>query len=231
MSPTVAQRLENLRSRLESACVRSGRDPAEITLVAVGKRQPMERIRAAVEAGQRVFGENQVQEAAAKSADLPAHLEWHLIGPLQSNKVKPAARIFDVIHSLDRGKIARLLDKEAGKLGRILDVFVQINVGREASKHGFDPDALEAEVRPLVEYPNLRVRGLMAIPPMEDDAEGARRWFRMLRELRDHAQTWPEWSGVAGQLSMGMSQDFEVAIEEGATHVRVGTDLFGPRPV
>jgi pyridoxal phosphate enzyme (YggS family) len=227
---TVEERLAGVRRRIAEACARAGRDPAEITLVAVSKRQPAAKVRQAFEHGQLVFGENQVQEATAKAADLPVDIRWHLIGPLQSNKVKPVVRLFDAVHSVDRPKIARLLDQEAGRIGRRLDVFCQIHLGGEESKHGFPVEVLEAEVRPLVGLPNLRVQGLMAIPPFEEDPGDARRWFRQLRELRDATRRWPEWHEVPGFLSMGMSHDFEVAIEEGATHVRVGTDLFGPRP-
>ena len=230
MSESVAGRLAEIRRRIEEACRRRGRSAGEVRLLAVSKRQPMERIREAIDAGHRCFGENQVQEAVAKAADLPPDLEWHMIGPLQSNKVKPAARLFDAVHSLDRPKIARLLHKEAARLDRRIEVFVQVNVGDEPSKHGYSVDDFETEVRPLAELEHLRVVGLMAIPPFEEDPERARHWFAELRRLRDRAASWPEWSEFPGRLSMGMSHDFEIAIEEGATDVRVGTDIFGPRP-
>lgn len=226
----IPSRFERVRQRIERACARTGRATSEVTLVAVSKRQPSERIRAAVAIGQRIFGENQVQEALAKQPELPSDLEWHLIGPLQSNKVKLAASGFAVIHSLDRPKIARKLDEQGAELGRPIQVFVQVNIGGEGSKHGFAPDRFEAEVRPLGSFEHLRIMGLMAIPPYEEEPEGARRWFRQLRELRDQAAGWSDWQEFPGLLSMGMSHDFEIAIEEGATHVRVGTDLFGPRP-
>ena len=209
--------------------MRCGRNASEICLVAVSKRQSEGSIRAAMVAGHRCFGENQVQEAVAKAANLPTDLEWHMIGPLQGNKVKPATRLFDTIHSVDRLKIARLLNKEAAKLSRRLDIFVQVNVGNEPSKHGFAVDAFEAEVRPLATLQNLRIVGLMAIPPFEEEAAAARRWFSELRDLRDLAAAWSDWPDFPGFLSMGMSHDFEIAIEEGATHVRVGTGIFGRR--
>ncbi|MEM8930809.1 MAG: YggS family pyridoxal phosphate-dependent enzyme [Acidobacteriota bacterium] len=233
----IADRFTTVRRRLDEACARAGRRRDEVVLVAVSKRQPVDRCRAAVAAGQRIFGESRVQEAEEKRGDLPTDLEWHLIGPLQSNKAKRAARLFDVVHSLDRPKIVRLLDREAREQGRTIDAFLQINVGGEASKSGFHDTRFDDQVRPLIEHgraesgsPGVRFIGLMAIPPFEADAEEARRWFRRLRELRDRVASWPEWSGFRGDLSMGMSHDFEIAIEEGATHVRVGTDCFGVRP-
>ena len=152
-----------------------------------------------------------------------------MIGPLQGNKVKAAARLFDVVHSLDRDRIAGLLNKELAGLRRRIDVFVQVNIGAEASKHGYLESTFEADVRPLVEHEQLRLVGLMAIPPFEEQPGEARRWFRKLRLLRDRVGSWSEWSEFQGYLSMGMSHDFEVAIAEGATHIRVGTDIFGSR--
>ncbi|MCP4654621.1 MAG: YggS family pyridoxal phosphate-dependent enzyme [bacterium] len=225
----VAARLAELEGRIHAACERCGRDPAEVVLVGIGKRQPLERLRAAAAAGLRVFGENRVREAVEKSAELPVEIEWHLVGPLQSNKVKPAVRLFDAIHSLDRPKIARLLDREAERQDRRLRGFIQVHVGAEPGKHGFAVDGLAEAVRPLAELERIEVVGLMAIPPYEEDRERARSWFRSLRELRDELAARPEWSGFPGWLSMGMSHDFEIAVEEGATHVRVGTALFGPR--
>ena len=228
-SPAVAQRLADVRRRIAAACGRAGRDRREVTLIGAAKRQPIERLRAAAAAGLEVFGENQVQEAAAVIGDLPVDLDWHFIGTLQSNKANAAARLFSTVHSLDRLKIARALDRAAGRLGRRLRGFIQVHLGDEPSKHGFPEEGLVAAVRPLAELEHVEVVGLMAIPPWEDDPEDQRAWFRRLRELRDLVAAQPEWQGFPGQLSMGMSQDFEIAIEEGATHVRVGTSLFGPR--
>lgn len=226
---TIAQNLARIHDRIAVACAACDRDPSSVELVAVSKRQPIDRLRQAVNAGHRCFGENQVQEAVTKAADLPPNLSWHMIGPLQSNKVKAAARLFDTVHSVGREKIARRLSSEAGKLGRTIDVFFQINVGSESSKHGFGEDDIET-LYPLGLLENLRPVGLMAIPPFEPEAENARRWFRRLRELRDQIRASGSWPDFPGRLSMGMSHDFEVAIAEGATHVRVGTDIFGPRP-
>jgi PLP dependent protein len=225
----VAEALAAVQRRIEEACDRSGRDADEVTLVGVSKLQPVDKMRAAVAAGLRVFGETRVQEALSKSAELEVNLDWHLIGPLQSNKVKPASRLFSTIHSVDRLKIARLLDKDAGRLGRPIAGFLEVNLGAEPSKHGFLAAGIAEEVRPLADFESLRIVGLMAIPPYEEDPEQARAWFRRLRELRDELRSRPEWDGRLPWLSMGMSHDFEIAVEEGATHVRVGTALFGER--
>lgn len=227
---TVAERLRAVQARIDAACERSGRDAGEVTLVGISKRQPMERMRAALEAGLRVFGESQVQEAVRKNAELKTPCDWHLVGPLQSNKAKLAARLFSTIHSVDRLKVARVLDKEAGRLGRPIAGFIEVNLGAEPTKHGFEVEGLGEEIRELAELENLRIVGLMAIPPYEEDLEPVRAWFRKLRELRDELRERPEWRHRLGWLSMGMSHDFEAAIEEGATHVRVGTAVFGERP-
>lgn len=214
---------------MEAACRRAGREPGSVTLVGASKTQPLPVLAAAFAAGLRVFGENRVQEALAKAPQLPSAIEWHLIGPLQSNKVRAALGLFRTVHSVDRLKIAEALDQEAGARGLAVAGFLEINVGGESSKHGFPPEGLAAAVRPLTRLEHLRIVGLMAIPPQGDTLEGSRRWFRRLRELRDELAGRPEWAGFPGWLSMGMSDDFEVAIEEGATHVRVGTALFGSR--
>lgn len=203
-----------------------------MTLVAVSKRQPLDRIREAIDAGLLVLGENLVQEAVTKSAALPPNLDWHLLGPLQSNKAKVAARLFSTFHALDRPKILHALDRHAGQIGRRIDGFLQVNIGSESTKHGFAPEGLLDTVAPFAALENLRIIGLMAIPPYEPNLEDARTWFRRLRELRDRMAKESRWrdAGFPGDLSMGMSHDFEVAIEEGASHVRVGTSLFGSRP-
>ena len=226
-------RLAAVRRRIAEACARAGRRPEEVTLVGAAKAQPAARLRAARRAGLEVFGENRVQEAedhrailAAEGVDAPA---WHLIGPLQSNKAKRAAALFDVVHSLDREKIARLLDCELAALGRRIPAFVEVNLGAEEGKHGFPPAGLPTAVRPLAALEHLRVVGLMAVPPAADDPEASRPWFRRLCELAAELAARPEWPRFPALLSMGMSDDFEVAVEEGATHVRVGSALFGPR--
>jgi pyridoxal phosphate enzyme (YggS family) len=232
-------RLATVRDRIAAACRRAGRDPSEVVLLGVSKTHPAAAVEAAWRACLRAFGENRVQEALAKSRELapllPSPLQasespqWHLIGPLQSNKVRSALELFRTIHSVDRPSIAEALDREAAARGLQLTGFLEINVGGEPSKHGFVPEGLAEAVRPLAGLQHLRIAGLMAIPPQGDDPEGSRRWFVRLRELRDELKARPEWSGWPGWLSMGMSHDFEVAIEEGATHVRVGTAIFGTR--
>ena len=221
-------RLRTVRERIDRAL--STCDPTrEVVLVGASKGQPLARLNAAFAAGLRVFGENRVQEAQRKISELPA-AEWHLIGPLQSNKAQRVVHDFTVVHSLDRLKIARALDRHAGAASKTIDCFVQINLGREKSKHGFFDEELEPATAELFELPHLRIRGLMAIPPNSPDPEGSRTWFRRLRELRDRLQGGSPGPEFQGLLSMGMSRDFEIAVEEGATHVRIGTALFGVRP-
>jgi pyridoxal phosphate enzyme (YggS family) len=199
----------------------------------VSKTQPASAVAEAFQAGLRVFGENRVREALAKSAELSPEInsgvEWHLIGPLQSNKVRAALNLFRTIHSIDRLSIAEAIEREAARRGIAVTGFLEVNLGGEASKHGFPAEGLAGTARPLAALRSLRIAGLMAIPPPGETAEESRPWFRHLRELRDELASRPEWAGFPGWLSMGMSDDFEVAIEEGATHVRVGTALFGPR--
>jgi pyridoxal phosphate enzyme (YggS family) len=232
----LAARFAAVRGRIETACARSDRNVGAVTLLGASKTQPAEVLAAAFGLGLRTFGENRVQEALGKTALLPPEVvresEWHLIGPLQSNKVKAALDLFRVVHSIDRPKIALALDREAaerGIRGHALTGFLEINLGGEESKHGFPAEGLAEAVAPLAALAHLKIVGLMAIPPQTDDPEASRPWFRRLRELRDELAGRPEWRGFPGHLSMGMSDDFAVAVEEGATHVRVGTALFGPR--
>ena len=228
-------RLAEVRERIAAACARAGRRPGDVTLIGVTKTHPAALVEAAWKAGLSVIGENRVQDALAKSGELhhlPAPPEgpaWHLIGPLQSNKVRAALDLFRTIHSIDRPKIAEAVDREAAARGLRVDGFLEVNVGGEASKHGFPPDGLAEAVRPLASLESLRIVGLMAIPPFGEDPEASRRWFVRLRELAAEIAARPEWAGFPGLLSMGMSHDYEVAVEEGATHVRVGTALFGAR--
>ena len=226
----VAARLASIRARLDDAARRAGRDPAAVRLVGASKLQPVEALAAAHAAGLALFGENRVQEGQAKAPQLPRDVVWHLLGPLQSNKVRPALELFTLFHAVDRPKIARALDAEAGRQGKSVGGLLEINLGAEETKHGFDPARLAEEAAPLAGLRHLRIVGLMTIPPPGADAEASRPWFRKLRALRDELDRRPEWSGRLVELSMGMSDDFEVAAEEGATFVRVGTLLFGPRP-
>ncbi len=224
----VAENLAIVRERIAVACRRAGRDPAEVKLVAVTKTHPAETIAQAVAAGADRLGENYIQEAAQKVAQVGGAPQWHFIGHLQSNKAKQAVELFDVIETVDRLKLGRELDKRCQAAGRDgLDVLVQVNVSGEESKSGSSPDEAPKLIDDLAALPRLRVRGLMTMPPWFDDPEDARPYFIRLRELRDRLA-----AGRPGldELSMGMSGDFEVAIAEGATIVRVGTAIFGGRP-
>lgn len=222
--------LEDIGRRIERACRIAGREPGDVTIVGASKRQPLDRLRAVYDQGLRCFGENRVQEAEEKQPQLPVDIDWHLIGPLQSNKVRRAVARFSTIHSVDRLKIARALDRAAAESGKLLDAFIQVNIGDEPSKSGFDPDALGSAdlLEPLLGTEHIRWRGLMAIPPPETDPDRARHWFRRLRALSDELRARDDRLG--SDLSMGMSSDFEIAVEEGATHVRLGSILFGERP-
>ncbi len=207
----------------------SGRNADEITLIGAAKRQPIDVVQQVVSAGLTDLGENRVQECRDKQPHLPEGLTWHLIGPLQSNKVNLAVDLFDVIQTVDRLKIANRLQRRASELGRRLPVLLEVNLAAEATKHGFLEEELTSLRSQIDEWDALEVRGLMAIPPFGSTAEDSRPWFRQLRELRDEFFDHVTLQSALGWLSMGMSSDFEVAIAEGATHVRVGTALFGAR--
>jgi pyridoxal phosphate enzyme (YggS family) len=214
--------LERVQTAIAAACRRAGRSPAEVLLIAVSKTVEVERIKLAIAAGVAALGENRVQEGRDKIEALGHPVPWHLIGPLQTNKAKDAVRLFDWIHSVDRLDLARELDRRARALGRTMDALLEVNVGEEPQKSGARPHELKALLDALAGLKGIRIRGLMAVPPVAPDPEQTRPYFRRLRELRDAA-------GLE-HLSMGMSADFEVAVEEGATMVRVGTAIFGPRP-
>lgn len=231
-----SHRLEQIHQRIAVACARVGRSPDEITLIAVSKTVSPERLRAAIEAGVRVLGENRIQEAADKipalkevAESLPTKVEWHLIGHLQSNKARRAVELFDVVQSVDSYDLGVRLNRIAQELNRRLPVFIQVNIGDEHSKSG----VTTTEVLPLCEQLNglahLELSGLMTVPPDLDNPEEVRPFFRRLRELRDEAHKAGFVSEKFRDLSMGMSHDFEVAIEEGATLVRIGTAIFGAR--
>jgi PLP dependent protein len=228
---TVTENVLRINERVEAACVRSGRERGDISLVGVTKMVPVDRIREGVEAGVRILGENYVQEAAKKMqalSDFP--VSWHFIGHLQSNKARVALESFACIQTLDRESLARELNRQANKLGKRISVLIQVNTGYEESKSGLPPENLFSFYKLISPLDGLDVRGLMGLPPYFDDPEEVRPHFRHLREmldrLRDHAPT----PAQLCELSMGMSHDFEVAVEEGATMVRIGTALFGTRP-
>ena len=221
--------LSEVKARVTAACQRAGRDPAEVEIVAVTKTHGEDVVREAWEAGLRIVGENKVQEAAWKKPASVAGPMWHLIGHLQSNKVRAALELFDFIHSVDSAKLADRINLIADEIGASPHVLLEVNVSGEKSKSGIAPDG----VRPLLEHilancPRITVEGLMTMAPFSENPEDARPYFRRLRELRDACEK--EMGIGLPRLSMGMSGDFEVAVEEGATWIRLGTVLFGERP-
>jgi pyridoxal phosphate enzyme (YggS family) len=227
MAESLHDRLLQVQERIRLAAGRAGREAASVTLVAVSKTVPVEVIREALAAGVTILGENRVQEAQDKIAALSGRAAWHLVGHLQTNKAKLAVQLFDLIHSLDSPRLAEALDRSAEQAGRVVRCLVEVNLGGEESKSG----TTEEGVRPLLEaaarLAHVRIEGLMSVPPFLPDPEQARPFFRRLRNLRDRLAG--EGFRLA-ELSMGMTHDFEVAIEEGATMVRIGTAIFGPRP-
>jgi pyridoxal phosphate enzyme (YggS family) len=230
---SVSQNVADLKTRIAVAARRKGRRPEDVVLMAVSKTVPPDKIREAYQAGLRLFGENRVQEMAAK-ADAVRNLkaaEWHMIGHLQSNKSLKAAELFGAVESVDSVRLAEKLNAATEQVGKTLAVLIEINVGGEAAKSGLAPESpeLQAILQAAKRLPYLEFRGLMTVPPFTDDPDGARPFFRKLRKLRDgiaHAR-WPNVS--MDILSMGMSRDFEIAVEEGSTCIRVGTALFGER--
>ena len=223
------KRLENVRDRINKAALRCSRNPESIHLVAVSKTIPANRVREAIEAGVNTLGESYVQEARNKFNALGTYpVSWHFIGHLQSNKAKYAVRLFDLIHSVDTFKLALELNKQAKKVNKIQDILIQINISKEPSKSGSDIENAANLIKDIVLFENLSVKGFMAMPPFFNNPEKARPYFIALRNLRDHIQK--AFPGVVlNELSMGMTGDFEVAIEEGATFVRIGTAIFGER--
>jgi len=226
----IADNLRSVRERLEAAARRAGRDPAGVRLVAVSKTIEPARIQAAIAAGQRVFGENYLQEAQPKIAALGPGLEWHLVGHLQSNKAKKAAELFSLIHSVESAKLARALNDAAARLNKIQDVLVQVQLSKEETKFGVAPAETAGLLQEIARLSQVRVLGLMTMPPFFDDPEAARPFFRALRELRDELVRRGVTDNPLPELSMGMTGDFEAAVEEGATLIRVGTAIFGLRP-
>ena len=221
-------RLQAIRDRIATAASKAGRDPASVELLAVSKTFPVESIREAMDAGQFLFGENKVQEVLAKAPLLPAKVEWHLIGHLQSNKVRKILPLVRCIHSIDSLSLARDVDRIAAELGLFSKVFIEVNLAAESTKHGFNAETLRANLEALYALRRLEIQGLMCIPPFDPDPTKSRPYFIQLRELRDELEKLG--SAPLPLLSMGMSHDFEIAIEEGATIVRVGSAIFGERP-
>ncbi|MFT4175699.1 MAG: YggS family pyridoxal phosphate-dependent enzyme [Luteolibacter sp.] len=221
----IAENLAEIRQRISAACERAGRELDEVKLVAVSKTFSVEAIEEAMEAGQAVFGESKLQEAEPKAAALPDSLEWHFIGRVQRNKVRKILGIAGVVHAIDSLRLACYTDQIAKELGKCPKIFLQVNLAAEASKGGFTPEALRSEIVEIQALEHLEVLGLMTIPPADDGR--TREWFVKLREFRDKLAS--QAGGRLPFLSMGMSDDYEIAIEEGATHVRVGSAIFGKR--
>src|SRR6059058_175670 len=223
----LAANLKRVLMQISDSARKAGRSPDEIELVAISKTHDAEKVHAVYEAGQVLFGESRVQEARAKIPELPSAIRWHFVGHLQKNKIRQALPLFELIHSVDSFALAKEINRIADEDGMHPRVLLEVNVAGEGSKFGFQPDKLRAEMESLLALPRLSILGLMTIPPIAEEAEASRRYFVQLRELRDRLQT--EFHVDLPQLSMGMTQDFPIAVEEGATLVRVGTAIFGER--
>jgi hypothetical protein len=226
---TVRERIVALRQVIERAALAAGRAGADVQLVAVTKTVEVPRIQEVLAAGIDILGESRVQEAEPKWQTLGARVRWHLVGHLQSNKVKKAVRMFDLIHSVDSPELARVIDREAGALNKVQEVLVQVNTSGESTKHGVAPEAAAPLARDIANLEHVRVRGLMTIGPLDGDQEQVRASFRLLRTLRDRIAALALPGVSLEHLSMGMSDDFEIAIAEGATLVRLGRAIFGER--
>ncbi len=223
------QNIQQIKKRIEAAAERSGRNPEDIYLIAVTKNFSAELIQEAVDNGIVFLGENRVQEAKSKVDLVKGNIEWHLIGHLQRNKVKTAIDIFTMIQSLDSWRLAEEIQKRAQQADKVIDVLVQVNIGSEETKYGIDPDDTEVFIEKVATLPNLKVRGLMAIAPFKENPEDVRAYFRHLREIFQSIKEKSIENVSMEYLSMGISNDFEVAIEEGANMVRIGTSIFGTR--
>lgn len=223
----VAENLDRVRAQIAEAAKKAGRAVDEIELVAISKTHEAEKVRLAFDAGQQLFGESRVQEARAKIPLLPSSVRWHFVGRLQRNKVRHALPLFELFHSVDSLELARDLNRIADEEGLRPRILLEVNVAGEGSKIGFPPETLRDQMETLLELPRLTIEGLMTIPPLAPEAEGSRQYFVALRELRDQFAT--KFQIELPQLSMGMTGDFVVAVEEGATLVRVGTAIFGKR--
>jgi pyridoxal phosphate enzyme (YggS family) len=227
---TVKTRLEKVKRRISDAAKDCGRSPESIKLVAVSKTVGSDRVGKAIDAGVTILGENYIQEAKEKFAALSDRpVKWHFIGHLQSNKAKYAVRMFDLIHSVDSIKLAKALDKEARKNAKVQDILVQVNISREETKTGIDPSEATDLISRIADLDHIRVLGLMTMPPFFDDPESARPFFQQLAALKEKIKGHNIAGTQMDELSMGMTGDFEVAIEEGATLVRIGTAIFGER--
>jgi PLP dependent protein len=219
--------LQSVQQRIQTACARAGRAPESVTLIAITKSQPPERVCAAAALGLSLFGENKVQEAKAKIPLCPGKLRWHMVGHLQTNKCRDAIGLFEMVQSVDSLHVAEELNKRADQAAKTLPVLLEVNAVGEASKFGYPPERLLAELEKLNALPRLEIHGLMTVPPWAPDPEKVRPIFRQMRELKERCEQ--RLGAPLPHLSMGMTGDFEVAIEEGATMVRIGTALFGER--
>jgi pyridoxal phosphate enzyme (YggS family) len=219
--------LLKIRQRIEQSCGRAGRNPHSITLLAVSKNQPPSAVEAANGLGLTLFGESKVQEAKAKIPECSSRVHWHLIGHLQTNKCRDAVQMFEMIQSVDSLALAEEINKRAEQIGKNMPILLEVNVAAESSKYGYSPDKLLADLQKINQLSRLEIHGLMTVPPWSPDLEKVRPVFRSLRELKLQCE---EILGASlPQLSMGMTGDFEIAIEEGSTLIRIGTGLFGPR--
>jgi len=227
MTASIVARYENVKNRVYQACLNANRDPESVQLLAVSKTKPIEDIQTLVKSGQHAFGENYLQESLTKVAVCPNE-EWHFIGPIQSNKTKPIAENFQWVHSVDRLKIAQRLSQQRPETMGPLNILLEVNISEEPSKAGFTPQEINEIAPQIAALPNLNLRGLMAIPQRAEGIENQRKPFSQMKKLLDEVQTqYPSWQ--FDTLSMGMSADLEAAIFEGATIVRIGTDIFGAR--
>jgi hypothetical protein len=224
---SIADNLERVRKQIADAAAKSGRSADDVELVAITKTHPAEKVREAIEAGQTLFGESRVQEARAKIPEVPSTARWHFVGHLQKNKIRHALPLFEMFHSIDSLALAQDMNRIAEEEGMHPRVLLEVNVAGEGSKFGFAPDKLREQMEELLVLPRLSILGLMTIPPLAEEADASRKHFVALRELRDRLQT--EFRVDLAQLSIGMTNDFPIAVEEGATLVRVGTAIFGNR--
>lgn len=224
---SIADNLDRVREQISTAAAKSGRTSNDVELVAITKTHPAESVREAIETGQILFGESRVQEARAKIPELPSNCRWHFVGHLQKNKIRHALPLFEMFHGIDSLELARDIDRIAEEDGAHPNILLQVNVAGEGSKFGFSSAALGEQMEALLALPRLLIGGLMCIPPLAVESEDSRKFFVQVRELRDSLEE--EFSLKLPQLSMGMTQDFPIAIEEGATLVRVGTAIFGER--
>jgi pyridoxal phosphate enzyme (YggS family) len=223
----IAENLERVREQIAQAAAKAGRTIDEIELVAISKTHDAEKVREAYEAGQSLFGESRVQEARVKIPELPSAIRWHFVGHLQKNKIRHALPLFELIHSVDSLALAQDMNRVADEDGLHPRILLEVNLAGEGSKFGFKPDTVREEMEALLALNRLSILGLMTMPPLAEDAEASRKYFVQLRELRERLQS--KFHVDLAQLSMGMTQDFAVAVEEGATLVRVGTAIFGER--